>query len=231
MTVFWWFHWALTYFLHTNTCVYSYRGTITTGVRCWQQLNHLEHNLFTCFLPPSLSRQTDSQSTSHISHYGINLLLHCNIVMNEINGVFVSVGTQIPQQGLWKRLLSLDVPVFVLHAMKKWMWRVLSGSLVCQVRWLQPLSNMFQHASVWLSELSYDRVWQREYKLTLLTFQHIKAQLDASQLNRLSFSDSKCHCVMTYLTKLKRNWNNWRSCAPALNQVWSQYRKLAVYSI
>lgn len=105
-------------------------------------------NLLLCFSSLCLDEET---SWAHHTYCITESIHRCypvfNIFMNEINGVFISAGAQIPQQGLWKRspAFSLDAPVFnfVLHAMKNLLWCVLSGSLVCQEQWLQPLSNLF----------------------------------------------------------------------------------------
>lgn len=78
---------------------------------------------FLCFLS-SPSRRRNSRSGSYVSHYGINYLQLCNIVMNEINGVFVSVSTNHSgdcERAVRSPVFSLNDPVFnfVLHAMKK----------------------------------------------------------------------------------------------------------------
>lgn len=147
-------------FTHTNTCVHSYCKRIASGVKKneWQRVGNgaISLNPRLCFLLPSPSRRRNSLSASHISHYGINHPLLHNIIMNEINGVFVSVCTLKYLGGDCERAtrslvfpLGVHVFNFVPHAMKKWLWWcVLRGSVVCQAQWLQPLSNLFQHASV-----------------------------------------------------------------------------------
>lgn len=103
VTAFRWFHCAVThffflfFFLHRPTPVFIHtvQGSLQVSEAkswasgCRQQLHHPEHiyGVFSC--PPCL----DSQSTSHVCRWRIDHpLLRC-ILMKEIDGVFVSVGT------------------------------------------------------------------------------------------------------------------------------------------
>lgn len=99
----------VTHFLHAQTPVFIH--TVQTLLQVslllendWRHVGSsmISLNPFLCFLLPSQSRRKESQSASHILHYRINHSLLCNIVMNEINGFFVSDGTWIPHAGLWK---------------------------------------------------------------------------------------------------------------------------------
>lgn len=105
MTLFRWLHWEETHFVHTQTPVFIHtvQGSLQVSdakkwvAACWQR-----RNVPQTISLPSPSRRRNSPRASHISDYGINHPLLCNIIMNEINGVFTSVCTQIPQRRLWK---------------------------------------------------------------------------------------------------------------------------------
>lgn len=108
-------------------------------------------NTFMCFLLPSLSRHTEHISRMAMENRSPNALLHphegdwwCFRLRRHLN---TSTGIVKDISGA---LLDGSVFDFMLHAMKKWLRWDLTGSCVSAAV-IQPLSNLSQHASVWVS--------------------------------------------------------------------------------
>lgn len=97
-------------------------------------------NAFLTFILSSPSRRRNLLTASYVSCCGINQPLLCNIIKTEVKGVLFCILIQIPQPDCERATRSpvcfLDVLVlkFELHAMKKLLWCVLSGSVMCQAQ-------------------------------------------------------------------------------------------------
>lgn len=69
-------------------------------------------------------------------------------------------------------------------------------------QWLQPLSNLFQHATVWVSELNCYTTWQQESRLTLQMHKNIQ------RLCQHSYHVTKWIFIV-YIPHKKRNRYMW----------------------